>query len=167
MISSCEDKIEDFDGFIKPEVIHLLSKSETKNWIRLLSQVDGQPIEGNCSDSLVYQFTYDDKTDTSGLVFVSPKCAINDFEIAYPEIWAVNDTFCNKKPDDCKMDNGYYLAGSWFIDDPVIKNDKVNEIIIKNSFDSLIYTIKVITSLHLEVSTQKNENTIFEKFVAE
>ncbi len=171
MLHGCGEKIEDFSGFIKSEVTLLLSDNSEKNWIRLTSEVNGQPMEGGCIDSLVYQFTFlENKKDTLGLVFVQPRqatCTDQDFKDVYPEIWKVDSAFCAKKPGDCKHEEGYYLAGSWFISDPFIENDKVHEVIIKNSFDSLVYHINNISSVNLELTTIKVENSMTEKFVAE
>jgi hypothetical protein len=168
---SCGDKIEDFSGFIKPELEYLLSEDQSKNWIRTSFQIDGQPVEGGCYDSLIFQFTkIEGKVDTSGLVLIKQKtgCDSSSFCLANPEICISNASYCEAKPTICgTFEAGYFYSGVWYIEDPTTKNGNVHEILFKNLNDTLVYSVNLITSVHLELVSETDSGIFFEKFEAE
>jgi len=171
-LGSCGEKIEDFDGFIRPEIIQLLTANSEKSWIRTEAGGDGEPIAGDCADSLIYKFIkIDKKTDTTGYLFVKPNagsCDLQSFCEANPDLCEADTLFCDKNPKICE-DPGidYVFAGSWYIPEPTIENGAVDHLRLSNYSGVTSYKINFITSLHLEWEAGSESTQFFEKFISE
>ena len=171
-LSSCGEKIEEFDGFIKPELIQLLTSGTDKNWIQLEKTINGDLITSNCPDSLTIKFTtVKNKADTTGYLFINPvteSCSLSDYCNLYPEMCQADTLFCTENSDICdELKDNFIFGGSWFIPDPTITNGVVNTLIVSNSEGSINYTINLITSIYLELSATDDGDQLLEKYKAE
>ncbi|GEM_PF-2092620 len=169
---SCGDKIEGFEGFLKPEIIHLLSRDSSKNWIRIEYSANGEIITGNCSDSLTYKFmAIGNKEDTSGYLFVRPKlqnCGLSNFCDNNPLLCEYNMEFCEKDTVICpELEEDFLFAGAWYVPNPLRENDKIDVMLLTNYNGLSRYQINYITSINLELIHEEGETGFFEKFKAE
>lgn len=171
-LSSCGEKIEEFDGFIKPELIQLLTSGTDKNWVRQEKTINGNLIKGNCADSLTIKFIpVKNKVDTTGYLFINPtteSCSLSDFCDMNPEMCQADALFCAKNSDICdELEDNFIFGGSWFIPNPIVTNGVVHTLKISNSEVSINYTINFITSIYLELSATNDGDQLLEKYKAE
>jgi hypothetical protein len=146
LIFSCEDKVNEFNGFTQIELEFLLSSDGAKAWERISKEEDGEEIiPGECDMDNYLIFVPGDIGEEKPLLYAyNPSiCDSMDFCTLHPDFCQADTMNCNADPDFCELisDEVLYI-GSWYAKEPFIENDRSDTLVfsINNKKESIHVT---------------------------
>ena len=146
LLFSCDDKVRKFSGFTQKEMEHLLASDESKAWLRISKEEDGDVIEpDDCGMDNYLIFVPGNLGDPKPLLYAyNPAiCDSLDFCNQYPDFCQSDTALCNADPEFCDLlGQGVLYIGSWYAKEPFINNDRSDTLIfeINNKSESIFVT---------------------------
>lgn len=135
-LSSCEEKVNEFNGFNQKELEYLLASDSGKAWERVSKEEDGEEIiPDECGMDNYLIFGPGDVGDPKPLLYAyNPlSCDSADFCLEYPNFCQSDTALCNIDSAFCAgLGEGVLYIGSWYAKEPFIINDRS---------DTLVFTI--------------------------
>ncbi|MCG8307716.1 MAG: hypothetical protein MI975_10035 [Cytophagales bacterium] len=146
LIFSCGDKVQPFNGFTQKEMEFLLASDESKAWLRISKEEDGEIIEpDDCGMDNYLVFVPGSLGDPKPLLYAyNPLiCDSLEFCMQHPDFCQSNATLCESDPDFCELlAEGVLYIGSWYAKAPFIENSRSDTLIfeINNKKESIFVT---------------------------
>jgi len=146
LVFSCGDKVKKFDGFTQSALEFLLASDNSKSWLRISQEEDGQEIEpGDCGMDNYLVFLPGNVGDPKPLLYAyNPLiCDSLEFCIQHPDFCQSDTMNCNADPELCDLfADGVLYIGSWYAKEPFIENARSDTLVfnINNKKESIFVT---------------------------
>ena len=145
-MSSCEEKVNQYNGFNQAELEYLLSSDAGKVWERVAQEEEGEEIiPDECGMDNYLIFGPGNVGDPKPLLYAyNPlNCDSLDFCTLHPNFCQSDTALCAIDSAFCaSLGDGVLYIGSWYAKQPFIDNDRSDTLVftINNATESVFVT---------------------------
>ncbi|NJN27597.1 MAG: hypothetical protein HC819_17290 [Cyclobacteriaceae bacterium] len=167
LLFACEDKVEEFDGFMQKELEYMLAGQDVKIWERVSESNANDCAAGN------YLVFVQDSTGKTGtpkpLLFAYDPalCSAQIFCEQYPDYCASNADLCLLYPAFCnQVGEGFLFIGTWYAPLPAVENGSTDMMVFTINKKSEPVRVSAIDPEHLVLEYSREKPTEEYQFVA-